>query len=98
MGMAAYRQRTTRLSGALLVVPHLLIRRLVQFAAEDISMADSNALTQAPTEWENLRAARLAGRRTGDSAGGDPSRYRSEIERDLYRVQRGALRPRGRGR
>ena len=63
--------------------PRYIARRLVRFAAEDIGMADPQALPQAlaagkPTSGSAPRKA------TGDCPGGDLSGDRAEIERGLY--------------
>ncbi len=63
--------------------PRYIARRLVRFAAEDIGMADPNALTLALAGWETLRAPRLARGRAGDRPGGGLSGHRTEIECDL---------------
>ena len=70
--------------------PRYIARRLVRFAAEDIGMADPNALPQALAGWETYERLGSPGGRTGDRAGGGLSRHRAEIERGLHRVQRGA--------
>ena len=72
--------------------PRYIARRLMRFAAEDIGMADPNALTQALAGWETYERLGSPGGRTGDRAGGGLSRHRTEIERGLHRVRRGARR------
>ena len=79
--------------------PRYIARRLVRFAAEDIGMADPNALTQTLGGVGHLRPAGLARGRAGDRAGGDLSRHRAEIERGLHGLQRRqARRPRSTAR
>ncbi len=76
--------------------PRYIARRLVRFAAEDIGMADPQALTQALAGWETYERLGSPGGRTGDRAGGGLSRHRAEIERALHRVSAQA-RARGQG-
>ena len=69
--------------------PRYIARRLVRFAAEDIGMADPNALTQALAGWETYERLGSPGGRTGDRPGRRLPRHRAEIERGLYRVRPG---------
>ena len=71
--------------------PRYIARRLVRFAVEDIGLADPDALPQSIAAWEAYRAAGLARGGARHRPMRRLSRYRSQVQRRLSGLLRGAL-------